>query len=154
VIGRSIETVGAAAVYGVCRCRGRAITFDQIGDVSKVAVGRVKTAYRVLNTELELPAQPDSPQNYVPSLASKLDVSDEVRERARQLAVTAEEEGMTAGMSPSAFAAGCVYAATRVIPGSRKLTQAKIAEAADVANATVRSHWQWLDEHELLEEDD
>jgi transcription initiation factor TFIIB len=154
VIGRSIETVGAAAVYGACRCRGRAITFDQIRAVSKVTIERVRRAYLALNTELELPAQPESPQAYVPSIASELNVSDEVRRRARQHAIAAEEAGATAGRSPSAFAAGCLYAAARGVPRSQKLTQARIAEVADVSTATVRSHWKRLENDGLLERAD
>jgi len=154
LVGRSIEAVAAAGVYGACRCQGRAITFDRIRPLSKVDISRVRTAHRVLNTELELPAQPESPQKYVASLASELDVSDEVRQRARQLAARAERENETVGVDPSAFAAGCLYAASCSTPGERELIQEEISETAGIVPGTLRSHWKQLKNDGLLERGD
>ena len=84
--GRSIEAMAAASVYGACRCNGRPRTLDDITDSSRVEQSRVTNAYTTLNTELGLPAQPVTPSTFVPRLASELDVSDQIRQRARQLA--------------------------------------------------------------------
>ncbi|MFQ3319670.1 MAG: transcription initiation factor TFIIB, partial [Natronomonas sp.] len=48
------------------------------------------------STELGLPAKPVTPSAFVPRLASELDVSDQIRQRARQLAEASESTGPTA----------------------------------------------------------
>jgi transcription initiation factor TFIIB len=77
-------------------------------------------------------------------LASDLDISDQVRQRARQLAAAAESAGVTTGVQPSGFAAACLYTAGR--EHGRWLTQSDVAAVADVSTATIRAHRDTLDE--------
>jgi transcription initiation factor TFIIB len=77
-------------------------------------------------------------------LASELDVSDQIRQRARRLAEASESTGATTGVQPSGFAAACLYKAGR--EQGRLLTQSDIAEVADVSPVTVRTHRDALDE--------
>lgn len=74
---------------------------------------RITNAYKTLNTELGLPAKPVTPSAFVPRLASKLDVPDQIRQRARRLAEDSESTGVTTGVHPSGFAAACLYKAGR-----------------------------------------
>jgi len=103
----------------------------------------VTAAYRTLNTELGLPAQPVRPSEFVPRLASELDVSNRVHQRARTLAEAAESAGVTTGVQPAGFAAACLYKAG----GERswKVSQAEVAEAANVSSTTVRTHRDTLE---------
>ena len=101
-------------------------------------------AYKTLNTELGLPAQPVTPSAFVPRLASELDVSDQIRQRARQLAEASESTGATTGVRPSGFAAACLYKAGR--EDGRWLTQSDVADVANVSVVTVRTHRDALDE--------
>jgi len=142
--GRSIEAMAAASVYGACRCTGRPQPFDDVIEVARVEDSRVRNAYTTLNTELGLPAQPVTPSTFVPRLASELDVSDQIRQRARQLAAAAESTGVTTGVQPSGFAAACLYKAGR--EHGRWLTQSDVADVADVSPVTVRTHRDTLDE--------
>ena len=142
--GRSIEAMAAASVYAACRCSGRARTLADVTESARVEHSRVRSAYTTLNTELGLPAQPVRPSAFVPRLASDLDISDQVRQRARQLAAAAESAGVTTGVQPSGFAAACLYTAGR--EHGRWLTQSDIAAVADVSTATIRAHRDTLDE--------
>jgi transcription initiation factor TFIIB len=142
--GRSIEAMATASVYGACRCDGLSRTLEDVTDPARVEQSRVTNAYKTLNTELGLPAQPVTPSAFVPRLASELDVSDQIRQRARQLAEASESTGATTGVQPSGFAAACLYKAGR--EDGRWLTQSDIAEVANVSAVTVRTHRDTLDE--------
>ncbi|MDF9748539.1 transcription initiation factor IIB [Natrinema salsiterrestre] len=142
--GRSIEAMAAASVYGACRCNGRSRTLEDVIDPARVEQSRVTNAYKTLNTELGLPAQPVTPSAFVPRLASELDVSDQIRQRARQLAEESESTQVTTGVRPSGFAAACLYKAGR--EQGRWLTQSEVAAVASVSPVTVRTHRDALEE--------
>jgi len=61
---------------------------------------------------------------------------------AEEIARDAEEAGVTSGVCPTGFAAACLYAAAGA--NKRLITQADVAEVADVSIVTVRSHWRTL----------
>ncbi len=142
--GRSIEAMAAASVYGACRCNGLSRTLDDITEPARVEQSRVTNAYQTLNTELCLPAQPMTPSEFIPQLASELDVPDQIRQRARQLAKQSESTSVTSGVNPSGFAAACLYKAG--CEAGRLLTQAEIAAAANVSTITIRTHRDALNE--------
>jgi len=114
------------------------------GGSARVAHSRVTNAYTTLNTELGLPAQPMTPSAFVPRLASELDISDQIRQRAQQLAEASESTGTTTGVRPSGFAAACLYKAGR--EDRRWLTQSEIADVANVSVVTLRIHRDALNE--------
>ncbi len=109
--GRSIEAIAAASVYGACRCNGLSRLVDDVSEMARVAESRVTNAYKTLNEELGLPAEPVSPSMFVPRLASDLECPNKIRQRARTLAEQAEERGVTTGVHPAGFAAACLYKA-------------------------------------------
>ena len=142
--GRSIEAIATASVYGACRCNGLSRLVDDVSEMARVAESRITNAYKTLNEELGLPAEPVSPSMFVPRLASDLECPDEIRQRARTPAEQAEERGVTTGVHPAGFAAACLYTAGR--EERRWLTQNRVAETGNATPTTVRTH------HETLEE--
>jgi transcription initiation factor TFIIB len=142
--GRSIEAIAAASVYGVCRCNALSRLLDEVSEMARVEKSRVANAYKTLNEELGLPAEPVSPSMFVPRLASDLECPDEIRQRARTLAEQAEERGVTTGVHPAGFAAACLYKAGR--EEGRWLTQSDVAESGNVTPTTVRTHHETLNE--------
>ncbi|SFT09158.1 transcription initiation factor IIB [Halostagnicola kamekurae] len=142
--GRSIEAMAAASVYGACRCNGLSRTLEDVTELARVEHSRVRNAYKTMNTDLGLPAAPVSPHEFVPRLASDLEVPDRIRHRARELAERADSAGITTGVRPSGFAAACLYKAA--CKDRWYLTQSALAEAANVSAATVRTHRDALDE--------
>jgi len=143
LLGRSIEAMATASVYGACRCNGLSRTLDDVTDPARVEQSRVTNAYKTLNTELGLPTQPVTPSAFVPRLASELDVSDRIRQRARSLAEDSESTGVTTGVCPSGFAAACLYKAG--CEQDQMLSQSDVAEVANVSTVTVRTHRDALD---------
>jgi transcription initiation factor TFIIB len=142
--GRSIEAIAAASVYGACRCNGISRLVDDVSEMARIAESRVTNAYKTLNEELGLPAEPVSPSMFVPRLASDLECPDEIRQRARALAEQAEERGVTTGVHPAGFAAACLYKAGQ--EQGKWVTQSDVAETGNVTPTTVRTHHETLDE--------
>ncbi len=134
--------MAAASVYGACRCNGCSRTLDDVVVPARVDETSVRSAYKVLNRELGLPAKPMTPSSFVPRLASALNVANDVRHRARSLAEQVDSAGAVTGVSPSGVAAACLYDALR--DHEREVTQATVAEAANVTAVTVRTHWKTL----------
>jgi len=91
--GRSIEAMTVASVYAACRCNRLPWTIAEVCEVSRVSRERVENTYRVLNQELGLPAVPPTPRQYVPRIASDLELSDETRRCAERLAERAKDVG-------------------------------------------------------------
>jgi len=142
--GRSIEAIAAASIYGACRCNGHSRLLDDVVDAARVEQSRVANAYKTLNTELGLPTQPVRPSEFIPRLASELDIPAYIRQRARRLAEQSESSGAASGVNPSGFAAACLYKVGR--EEGRWLTQAEVAAAASVTATTIRSHRDTLNE--------
>ncbi|WP_257301066.1 transcription initiation factor IIB family protein [Haloarchaeobius sp. FL176] len=139
--GRSIEGIAAACVYAVARCNGLPRTLEEVASVARVEEDRIQSGYKTLNVELGLPTKPMTPSEFVPRLASNLDVPDRLQRRALELAHDAERAGVTNGVQPSGFAAACLYVAGQ---RSKWLTQREVAAAADTSTATVRNHRERL----------
>ncbi|WP_256301760.1 transcription initiation factor IIB [Haloarchaeobius salinus] len=140
--GRSIEGIAAACVYAAIRCNGLPRTLDEVAALAQVCQPRVKACYKSLNSELGLPAKPITPREFVPQFASELGVPDRLRNEARAFASQAQEAGVTVGVQPSGFAAACLYKAGE----GTMLGQADVAAVAGCSTATVRNHWQTLNE--------
>ena len=136
--GRSIEAIAAACVHAACRCNGLPLTIEEIAEVAAVDLGSVENGYRVLNRELDIPAQPMRPSVFVPRFASDLDLPERIRHRASELARAGEDTGIATGARPSGFAAACIYHAGQ--ERGHPLTQDAVADVAGTSAATVRSH--------------
>jgi len=135
--GRSIEAMAAASVYAACRCTGLPRTLGEIDGILSVSRARVSNAYGVLNQDLDLPAVPVAPAEYVPRLISDLGLSRATRQRALDLARQASEAGVDNGCRPTGIAAACVYQAAR--EHDERVTQAALGDLADVSAMTIRA---------------
>ncbi len=135
--GRSIEAIGAASIYGTCRCNQHPLLLEDIVGAARVESTRVTNAYRTLNRELELPTPPIRPASFIPRLISALELDHDIRRRANELAECAEETALTNGCQPSGVAAACVYLAAQ--DQGTLITQSTVASAAEVSVVTLRS---------------
>jgi transcription initiation factor TFIIB len=102
----------------------------------------VQNAYAVLNRELRLPAMTIGPAEYIPRLASELDISPATRRRAVDLARVLIAAGATSGCKPAGIAAACLYQAG--LEEGERVTQCTLAEAAGITPVTLRTRWRRL----------
>lgn len=138
--GRSIEGVATAALYTGCRKDGYPRSLDEIATVSRVEQMEIARTYRYLSQELGLELKPVDPQQYIPRFASKLDLNENVRMKAREIIDVSTEEGLLSGKSPTGFAAAALYAAALLCDDKR--TQTEVAEVAHVTEVTIRNRYQ------------
>lgn len=140
--GRSIEAMASACLYAACRIDGHPRTFDELAAVSKVPQDRIEQGYSVLNRELGLAVPPADPREYLVQIASRVAVEPETERVARRLLDAASDSQVTMGTKPAGVAAGALYLAAQRT--GALLTQAAVADAADVSIPTVRARYHSL----------
>lgn len=145
----SLDGFASAAVYAACREQGVPSTPHQVADVARVSRAKVLHCYGVLTRSVD-DAAPGVllPNDHIPRLSTALGLSNTTERRAHELACAADDAGLCSGVSPSGFAAACIYAAAS--ERDLRTTQAQVADVADVSTPTVRSHWQTVRD-ELLD---
>lgn len=144
--GRSLEGFAAAAVYATCRTRSTARTLAEVTAVARADRAELDAAYSALNRELGLPTGPIDPIEYLPRYASQLEVGSAVERRAREHATALRDAGRVGGRNPSGVAGACLYKAAGEREDWPSLTQASVADVADVAPVTIRSTVEILQE--------
>ena len=77
------------------------------------------------------------------------DADDDIQHRAKEIVDIAKEGNLTSGKKPAAVAAAAIYNAS--LDEGKRITQNKIATAADVTQVTIRSRYQ--EQRELLQRD-
>ncbi|WP_049917131.1 transcription initiation factor IIB [Halogeometricum pallidum] len=140
--GRSIDWIAAGAVYGTCRCASIIRPVEAIAEVARCSVQEVKLGYNVLNLELGLETEVQTPIEYIPQVASACRLSQRVRSRATELAHLSVEASIANGRKPSAVAAACVYLASQELDTG--LRQTDVAAAVDSTPVTVRRRYYEL----------
>ncbi len=140
--GRSIEGFAAATVYAHCRSSGLARSREEILDAARADSQELKAAYDALNREIGLETGPIDPAQFIPRFSSELELPDDIERRALELASEAAEDGLVNGRNPCGVAAGCLY--TAAVEAGYPLTQAAVADVADVSAVTVRGTYHDL----------
>ncbi|WP_424016295.1 transcription initiation factor IIB (plasmid) [Halorientalis pallida] len=140
--GLSIEAVAAACVYAICRINRLPRYLSEVGSVARVSEQSVRTAYHRLNVDLELPVPPLRPQEFIPRVATALDLSEDVQRYALDVVSHEAVEEWGIGRNPRCVAAGCLYFAVRHSEDTVEVTQRDLATAADVSIPSLRHTWQ------------
>ncbi|WP_135306025.1 transcription initiation factor IIB [Haloarcula amylovorans] len=142
LVGRSIESGAAAAVYTACRCN-TVVQMDEITAKARCSKQAVWTAYRAFQTELEIPIPVQRPVEWVSKVFSELprDIPISVKRDATQIAERASESAEING-GPVGIAASCVYLASE--HADIRLTQTTLSDAVDISVKTLRTWFQRL----------
>jgi len=138
--GRSIEGISTAVLYAACRQEGIPRSLNEVTEVSRVENKEIARTYRYLSQSLGLEMRPVDPKQYVPRFCSQLDVSEEVRTKAKEIIDISAEQGLLSGKSPTGFAAAAIYSASLLC--NEKQTQAEVGEVAQVTEVTIRNRYQ------------
>ncbi|WP_049888887.1 transcription initiation factor IIB [Natronococcus occultus] len=137
--GRSIEGVATAALYAGCRQEGIPRSLEEVTEVSRIERIEISRTYRYISNELGLELLPIDPKQYVPRFTSKLDLSQEVETKAKEI-IDETADPLLSGRGPSGFAAAAIYAATLLC--NEKRTQKDVADVAQVTEVTIRNRYQ------------
>lgn len=143
ITGRSIEGMASAAVFAATRQAGIPRTIDTVVDYSRVEKKRVTRAFSYMSRELGLEIKPPEVMEYLPKVASQLDITTETRKEAEALLETAIENNLHSGKAPAGMAAAAVYAASLTL-NRDEVTQSNASEAAGVCDLTIRTRYREL----------
>jgi transcription initiation factor TFIIB len=97
----------------------------------------IARSYGVVVRNLEMKMPIDDPTDYVTKIAEKAKVSSEVEGLAIKLIERAKKKFATTGKDPSGLAAAALYISAKML--KEKITQSRLAKAADVTEVTVRN---------------
>ena len=136
-VGRSLDQMAAGAVYAAVRMAKLGRLPSEIAAIARCDESKLMVGYMGLVRELQLEISPPEPVDYIPRIASQLEVSTPVEVMAERLAQQATEGGSLTGANPSGSAGACIYLASQQAGGS--LTQKDVAEVTDVTVVTIRS---------------
>lgn len=140
-MGRSTESISAAALYSACRIRSRPVRPARLAEASgheDTTTSRVVKLFHELVREQDLDIQILTGADHVPRICSEVGVPDSIRRRATEIAVQAPGEGIF--KSPTVVAAAAVRSAQLERRGRRsEISQREIADAVDRSSVSVRS---------------
>jgi transcription initiation factor TFIIB len=137
VRGRSIGGMVAGALYAAVRFSKLPRTLKEIAEASQRTQKEIARSYSVIVRNLEMRMPIDDPTYYITKVAEKAKVSSEVEGLAIRLIGEAKRKYATTGKDPSGLAAAILYLSARML--KEKVTQARLAKAANVTEVTVRN---------------
>ncbi|WP_222913503.1 transcription initiation factor IIB family protein [Natrinema sp. SYSU A 869] len=140
LVGHSLEAMAAACIHVTAREHHVPFPLQQIADVSPVDLDDIKTTVSKLLREFDLQVAPPLPTAFLERFASEVDLSNEIRRRALQLADAMIEDGEHVGQSPTGFAAAILYGAAKDCEVD--ITQKELASIAFVSVVTLSRQWQ------------
>lgn len=112
--GRSVESVGTAALYSAIRNTGLPYTIDDLMPYCRLSDKlRVERAHRDIMSTLDLPQPPQQAETFIPRFASKLETDKEnhLITLSKTVVSAARDQGLTYGKAPSTVAATALYIA-------------------------------------------
>lgn len=137
VRGRTIKGITAAALYTACRFTKNPRTLKEVTEASLQDPKEISRNYRLIVQKLQIKMPIDKPIDYVTKIAEKAKVSSEVEGLAIRLVKEAQRKHATVGKDPSGLAAAAIYIAAKLV--KEKVTQSRLAKAANVTEVTVRN---------------
>jgi transcription initiation factor TFIIB len=144
VRGRSIAAVMAASLYASCRANRIPRTLKEFVFSSNIEKKDIASCYRLLLKELEIKMPIDDPMICVSKIASKARIPINVQGLALKILKEAKKKGAISGKEPMGLAAAALYLACKI--EGLKRTQSKIAEVANVTEASIRNRYKNLKE--------
>jgi transcription initiation factor TFIIB len=140
--GRSIHGFAAASLYAACRLTQTPRSLKEITEASTRRRKDISKCYRLLQQELAMNMPLDDPVKYVSKIASRARLSQRTQNMAIQFLQEAEKRKIIVGKGPLGMAAVTLYISAYI--NGEKITQRKVAEAAEVTEVTVRNRFKDL----------
>ncbi|KXA93765.1 hypothetical protein AKJ65_05965 [candidate division MSBL1 archaeon SCGC-AAA259E19] len=135
--GQKKEGIYVATFYAACRKMGVPRSYRELADASGVSRETVIESLKFLLEKLNLQLPPYDPRDCVTYLVEKLDLSESVGDKAKQVLEKANEENLVAGRNPFGVSAAAIQMACS--SKDVEITYKEVADAATVTTATARS---------------
>jgi len=148
-----IEDTALACLYIAAKFNGNPTIPEDITQEDPVTTDRKSLLRRSKDITSDLSLDLEDLHDITPFVdricANLEDADDDIQERAKGIVDIAKEGNVTSGKKPAAVAAAAIYNAS--LDENKRITQNKIATAADVTQVTIRSRYQ--EQRELLQTD-
>ena len=157
LMGRSIEGIASACLYIGTRTFGYPRSFDEIAHVSRVDRNHIVGCYTTVRDKFELELGPIDPKTYLPRVAATADANPSIERTAREIiehaqSADGDSKSIIGGTRPTSIVASALYAAA--VYDDAELTQATIADAANVHVSTIRNNYgELLEEYQMRTDD-
>ena len=150
VLGRTISSVMAAAVYITCREMEIARTINDITSASNIRWKVLSRTVRQLLLELDYKVPNTNPMNCLVTIANKLNISEKTKRQAMSVMnEVARNEILSAGKDPMGLAAAVLYlSCIRTSDGRENVSLVKISNTAGITDATLRNRFRDI-KHQL-----
>lgn len=152
VLGRTISSVMAAAVYITCREMEIARTINDVTSATNIRWKVLSRTVRQLLLELDYKVPNTNPMNYLVTIANKLNISEKTkREAISMMNEVARNEILSAGKDPMGIAAAVLYLSyimTSTSSGHENISLLKISNTAGITDATLRNRFKDI-KHQL-----
>jgi transcription initiation factor TFIIB len=144
VRGRSIKAMAAAAVYGACRLTQTPSRLKNVVTMSPHNHKEISKCYRLIHRHLNLTVPIDDSVIYIAKIASQVGLDQPTQRQAIALLHHAKQKQGLVGKMPAGSAGAALYIAA--LMHGKSISQAKIAEAAEVTEVTIRNRYRSLDQ--------
>lgn len=144
VRGRSIKAMAAAAVYGACRLTQTPSRLKNLVMMSPYNHKEISKCYRLIHRYLHLNVPIDDSVIYIAKIASQVGLDQPTQRQAIALLHHAKQKQGLVGKTPAGSAGAALYIAA--LMQGKKISQAKIAEATEVTDVTIRNRYRSLDQ--------
>lgn len=142
VVGRSIHVMVAASLYVACRDCDTPRTLDEIAMANNMKRKELARSYRLLLNRFELKIPLADPMKCVAKIASTVGLNEKTTRKALLILGEATAREISGGKDPMGFAAAALYLSCLI--NMEKITQGKIARAANVSEVTLRIRYKEL----------
>lgn len=136
LIGRDYERVATTTVALALRQIGKPRRLKEVAETSSVTEQQLFSTTKKIAQDLDIVTEPQTPEKYLPRVCSDLemDIPRVVRDGARRLIKCGHDGGITG--DPQGLAGAAIYVAEQKV-GDARVTQAEIAESAEVSEVTI-----------------
>ncbi|VVB75887.1 Transcription initiation factor IIB [Candidatus Tiddalikarchaeum anstoanum] len=150
--GRSIESVIAASFYIACKgyynnskkdvnvSNLAPITMNDLVEATHIKKKYLSRSIRIIVKNLGLSLFNNTPNSYLPKLASDLNLSNETQTKAEKIIQKVSKTSITFGKDPIGVAAASLYIAAKM--NKEYITQKIVANAAGITDITVRIRYK------------
>lgn len=135
--GRAYNETIAGCIIAVCRKQGIVKSMSDVADALNTSSKRVFRIYRKIKDQFEMDAKVQSPSDYIPQIASKLDLPEKVSIYAQKYLKKIMDLEFHIGRNPVVVATTILYLSIKA--HEINITQRNIANVADITDISIRN---------------
>jgi len=135
--GRSISEIVPAIIYIAGRDNNEPRTLEEVSEASRASKKEIGRAYRYIGRNTEIPIRPSHPADFLDDFASKMSLSDDVKESAENIVEEAVESDVVSGKSPAGIAVSALYLAAHIEGERRSMND--MSRTLGITTVTIRN---------------